>query len=256
MDLTDQRYAYRCIPLSIANASGWEIILPCSFSATWTGGDLKSDIQIRALEHPAEVERRVISHFGHGVLTFHTGYLFRTSPGWATWCRGAPNTIKHGIAPLDGLVETDWLSFPFTMNWRFTRPGTVRFAKGEAFCFVTPVPHAVYDAIEPVIKSLDNDPELKLAFENWSASRTQFNTSLARREPRDRQARLAAPLCAGVEVRRARLPNSICPDGGSKRRKLEGLANPEREDGAVNCHPSGRPSPRSIARDEIPLRGG
>ena len=28
MELTDQRYAYRCIPLSIANASGWEVVLP------------------------------------------------------------------------------------------------------------------------------------------------------------------------------------------------------------------------------------
>ena len=52
MNLTDQRYAYRCIPLSIANASGWELVLPCSFSASWTGGDQKSDIQIRPLgEH-------------------------------------------------------------------------------------------------------------------------------------------------------------------------------------------------------------
>ena len=100
---------------------------PCSFSATWTGGNLTSDIQIRPLGDPARVDSRVVSHFGHGVLTFHTGYLFRTSPGWALWCRGAPNTVKHGIVPLDGLVETDWLPFPFTMNWRFTRPGTVRF---------------------------------------------------------------------------------------------------------------------------------
>jgi hypothetical protein len=38
MDDTNQRFAYRCIPLSIANASGWEIVLPFSFSAVWNGG--------------------------------------------------------------------------------------------------------------------------------------------------------------------------------------------------------------------------
>jgi hypothetical protein len=183
MDLTDQRYAYRCIPLSIANASGWEIILPCSFSATWGGGKLTSDIQIRPIGDAAPVARRVVSHFGHGVLTFHTGYLFRTSPGWALWCRGAPNTVKHGIAPLDGLVETDWLPFPFTMNWRFTRPGTVRFHAGEAFCFITPLPHTLYDAIEPAVRNLADDPEMRAAYEQWSASRTDFNSSLARLEP-------------------------------------------------------------------------
>jgi hypothetical protein len=183
MDMTDQRYAYRCIPLSIANASGWEIILPGSFSATWTGGNLTSDIQIRPLAGSVPITDRVVSHFGHGVLTFHTGYLFRTSPGWALWCRGAPNSIKHGIVPLDGLVETDWLPFPFTMNWRFTRPGTVRFDEGEAFCFITPLPHAVYDGIEPEIRTLADAPELQSAYENWSASRTDFNASLARRDP-------------------------------------------------------------------------
>jgi Family of unknown function (DUF6065) len=183
MDLTDQRYAYRCIPLSIANASGWEITLPCSFSATWGGGNLAADIQIRPLGDEAAVARRVMSHFGHGVLTFHTGYLFRTSPGWALWCRGAPNTVKHGIVPLDGLVETDWLPFPFTMNWRFTRPGTVRFTAGEVFCFVTPVPHTLYEAIEPKMKNLADDPRMKAAYEEWSASRTDFNASLARQEP-------------------------------------------------------------------------
>ncbi|MEA9787719.1 DUF6065 family protein [Xanthomonas campestris pv. raphani] len=26
MDATDQRYAYRCLPLAIANAHGWELL--------------------------------------------------------------------------------------------------------------------------------------------------------------------------------------------------------------------------------------
>jgi hypothetical protein len=52
------------------------------------------------------------------VLSFHPGYLFRTDPEWAVWCRGAPNSHKDGIVALDGLIETDWLPFFFTMNWR------------------------------------------------------------------------------------------------------------------------------------------
>ncbi|NDG04180.1 MAG: hypothetical protein EB121_02330 [Alphaproteobacteria bacterium] len=45
--------------------------------------------------------------------------------------RGAPNSAKHGIAPLDGLIETDWLPFGFTMNWRFTAPGQVTFERDD-----------------------------------------------------------------------------------------------------------------------------
>jgi hypothetical protein len=180
MDLTNERYAYRCIPLSIANASGWEISLPFGFEAAWYGGDDMNTIQFRASD--VRVKHHVTSHFGHGVITFHTGWLFRTSPGWACWARGAPNTVKHGIVPLDGLVETDWLPFPFTMNWKFTQPGVVRFEAGEPFCFVTLAPHGLIDAVQPRIATLDDDPKLKAAYDEWSTSRADFGARLAKRE--------------------------------------------------------------------------
>lgn len=184
MDRTDARYAYRCVPLSVANASGWEILTPVSFSATWFGGDLRDDILITPLGDPAKVGRTVMSHFGHGVLTFHTGYLFRTSPGWALWCRGAPNTSKSRIVPLEGLVETDWLPFSFTMNWRFTRVGTVRFEAGEPFCFITLVPHARLDSVRPRLRDLGDEPRLAADHRAWAQSRTSFNADLSSCDPR------------------------------------------------------------------------
>src|SRR5262245_45441432 len=72
MDETTDHYAYRCIPLSIANASGWELALPFAFSAAWHGGVNQGDIQI--VSHDPRAHHFVTSHFGHGVLTFHTGW--------------------------------------------------------------------------------------------------------------------------------------------------------------------------------------
>jgi len=183
MDETPDRFAYRCTPLSIANASGWEILSPCSFQAFWNGGARPQDIAIASEENPATLSRLVVSHFGSGVLTFHTGYLFRTPPGWAVWARGTPNTVEDGIVPLDGLVETDWLPFTFTMNWRFTRRKTIRFEKGEPFCFVTLFPHGMIDEVAPRLADLADDPPLKAEHEAWSAGRAAFNEGLAKREP-------------------------------------------------------------------------
>ncbi|HWA59979.1 MAG TPA: DUF6065 family protein [Caulobacteraceae bacterium] len=180
MDQTPEHFAYRCIPLSIANASGWELILPFSFEAAWYGGQGMDTIQFRSGDH--RVQHMVTSHFGSGVITFHTGWLFKTPPGWAVWVRGAPNTGKDGIVALDGLVETDWLPFPFTMNWRFLKPGVVRFEAGEPFAFITLVPHAQLDAVQPEVRSLDTDPELKKAFGEWAASRADFSARLKARE--------------------------------------------------------------------------
>ncbi len=179
MDETDQRFAYRCIPLSMANSSGWEILLPFPVAAAWNGGPRKEDLTV----HAPKGEHLVSSHFGHGVLTFHTGWLFRTSPGWALWCRGAPNHLHDGIVPLEGLVETDWLPFSFTMNWRFTAPGAVRFEPGEAVCFITLSPHAVLDAVAPRLRSLNQEPVLKAAHDAWGASRASFNERLERCDP-------------------------------------------------------------------------
>ena len=182
MDATYERFAHRCIPLSIANASGWELLCPAAFEAWWHGGISQQDISFTTNGDP-RVGSFVTSHFGHGVLTFNTGYVFRTSPGWALWARGAPNAVKDRIVPLEGLVETDWLPFSFTMNWRFTRTGRVRFEKGEPFCFITPVPHAMLDSIEPVVRNLSDDPELASAYKSWSDSRVEFNARLMPGEP-------------------------------------------------------------------------
>jgi len=182
MEATQDRFAFRCTPLTIANASGWELLSPVSFQAFWDGGPGLEAITIASDEDPARVARFVVSHFGAGVLTFHTGHLFRTPPGWALWCRGSPNTVKDAIVPLDGLVETDWLPFTFTMNWRFTRRRTVRFARGEPFCFVSLFPHGAVDAVAPVLADIAEAPELKAAHDAWARERASFNERLWQRE--------------------------------------------------------------------------
>ena len=181
MDETTQRFAYRCTPLSIANASGWEILTPCAFSATWNGDPAPDGVTLLSSDN--EHVRFARPHFGEGIITFEPGYLFRTNPGWAVWARGAPNMVKDGIVPLDGLVETDWLPMPFTMNWRFTRPGTIQFQAGEPFCFITLVPHAQLDDVTPRLASLDDDPDLKAANKEWRQSRATFLARLEAREP-------------------------------------------------------------------------
>lgn len=183
MERFDDRHPYRCLPLSMANCTGWEILCPVGFEAEWNGGKLQEDIVLRPdIQHP-DFHEFAKSHFSHGVLTFHTGYMFRTPPGWSMWCGGPPNHIKDGIQPLVGLVETDWLPFPFTMNWHFTRPGVVRFQKGEPFCFITLVEDKKLEEFDLVVRPLENDEELHGQYQAWAKQRTQFNDRLFRRDP-------------------------------------------------------------------------
>ena len=184
MDATSDHYAYRCLPLSMANTSGWEITSPLDFEVTWNGNQDLDAITARApTVDPNALRALITSHFGHGILTFHTGWLFRTSPGWGLWVRGAPNDAKDGIHALDGMVETDWLPFPFTMNWRFTRPCTVRFQRGDPFCFITLCPHTLLDYVAPKRANIDDDPKLKADYVEWGKSRAEFNKLLREGDP-------------------------------------------------------------------------
>jgi hypothetical protein len=171
MDETLQHFAYRCLPLNIANAHGWEILCPETIFATWNGGRKLSDITVM----PASAAKDVLSHFGHGILTFRVHAIFRTEPGYDLQVQGPINRPKDAISPLTGIIETDWSPYTFTMNWQFTRSNaTVEFAKGEPICHVFPIQRGLLETVEPRLHLLSDDPELKRQRDAWRAERDRF----------------------------------------------------------------------------------
>lgn len=182
MEAVAAKHAYRCLPMTIANTHGWEILSPCDLAVDWTGGPERADLTVRILDGRRVSERFAHSNFSQGIVTFHTGYLFRTPPGWDLMATGPLNNPKKGIAPLSGIMETDWLPYPFTMNWMMTELGSVVFERGEPFCVVYPVPKQALLNFEPVIQSLDDDPALKADYELFRQSRETFFNRLAQRD--------------------------------------------------------------------------
>ncbi len=205
MDASPQRFAYRCLPLAIANQAGWFLHSPATFSAIWDGG-LYGDavrIEFEAPGYPppanpwaisidsttitkiaAARDERVSSHFGVGTITFSLSFLFRTPPGINLWVKGPTNCLKDGIQALEGIVETDWLPATFTMNWKFTRPNhRVRFEKGEPICMIVPVPRGLAESLTPVRLPLTSDPALQKAHDDWLKARAEFIQKLAHRDP-------------------------------------------------------------------------
>jgi hypothetical protein len=164
MNETIQRNANRCLPLLVANEAGWLLLNERPFTATWSGGETIYDLEIEY--EGAKPELPAVSNFGHGILTFPIPYLFRTPPGWDLLVRGPTNLPRDGVAPLDGLVETDWALATFTMNWKFTRPGPVTFEEGAPFSMVVPQPRHGLAEFEPEIRSAEEDRDVA---RGWSA---------------------------------------------------------------------------------------
>jgi hypothetical protein len=127
-----------------------------------------------------------VSLFGSGIITFHVEGLFKTPPGWGLMVTGPANVCKDGVAPLSGLVETDWSPYTFTMNWKITRPDhSVRFEENEPFCQIMPVPYASVEDFEPRFATLAENPDLEQQFDSWSVSRLAFHREMERDPPKD-----------------------------------------------------------------------
>lgn len=182
MDATPERFAYRCLPLTIANAHGWEVLNPVAFTATWTGGARPADVVIEPDTGTARCTG--LGHFGSAVLTFEMDFLLRSAPGWNLLAMGPINRPKDGIQPLTGIIETDWSPYTFTMNWLFTRPNMpVRFEAGEPIAHLLPIPRGTIDAVEPEFRVLNDDPALNEAYGTWRDSRAAFIEGLEARDP-------------------------------------------------------------------------
>ncbi len=178
MDATPESFAYRCLPLTVANSHGWELLNPCGFEAVWDGDRSPRGVSIR-FDAGADAARGAVSLFGQGIITFHVEAIVRTPPGWNLWIGGSPNRPKDAIAPLTGIIETDWSPFTFTMNWQFTRSNQpIRFDAMEPFGFLFPLQRGAVDAFDPVFAPLASDPATAARFAAWRDARDTFQARM------------------------------------------------------------------------------
>ncbi|MBL8746647.1 MAG: hypothetical protein JNK58_09870 [Phycisphaerae bacterium] len=176
MNETPARFAYRCLPLVMANQAGWIVRCPVGFRVRWNGSDAPHGSMDFAFDESAERwSGWISSHFGSGVLTFSLPWLFRTPRPMLLRVSGAPNWWKIGAAALEGLVETFWSPYTFTMNWKLTQPGAcVSFAKGEPICFLQPVDVGLAESLEPRFRAIAENAELKGELEAWTRARREL----------------------------------------------------------------------------------
>ena len=105
------------------------------------------------------------SQFGEGIITWNTPFLFRTKPeGSRLLVCGPPNYFKRNAHPLTALIESDWISMSFTMNWKIMVPNQpVRFEQGEPLFQAIPLVSNICADLETAdvsYQKLTDNPEL------------------------------------------------------------------------------------------------
>ncbi|HVY62608.1 MAG TPA: DUF6065 family protein, partial [Planctomycetota bacterium] len=170
------RFAYRCLPLTIANQVGWWIRNPVGFTATWSGSLDPHSVEFAFDAAPDVWKVYINNHFGSGIITWNPPFLVRTKPaGSRLLVTGAPNYFKDNVQALTGLIESDWMSMSFTMNWKILRAGEpVRFDRDEPIFQAIPLarnPCADIEGARVVYRRIDDDPEIARSYKEWAASR-------------------------------------------------------------------------------------
>jgi hypothetical protein len=184
MDATPQRHAYRCLPLTIMNQTGWWIKNPVGFTATWSGRNRPGDIDFRFDTSSQLWARWINSQFGEGIITWNAPFLFRTKPeGSRLLICGPVNYFKAYVHPLTALIESDWISMSFTMNWKMMVPHQpVRFEFGEPLFQAIPLACNVCADLEDAsvsFQKLSDNPELLRAYLEWDQGRRRFHEQKA-----------------------------------------------------------------------------
>ena len=168
-DWMDGTNAYRCLPLNIASQYGWAVHSPIDFTAEWDGGMGNDSIKVYPENNPY-----ITSHFGYGILTIKVDFIITTDDNVSVYVKGISNYNKPNIFPLEGIVETDWLPFTFTMNYRFHTPGPVSFTKDEPLFMFFPIDRTFIEEFELTSDLIDNDKELKDNYKKYSMSRNEI----------------------------------------------------------------------------------
>jgi hypothetical protein len=171
MNESREKFAYKCLPLTVANQYGYAVLCPADFTLDWWGGKEEKDVDFQVISEEEYFKEHLHSYFGGGTFTIHLDFLIKTPEGFSTYIRGVPNETKQGLKPLDGIVETDWLSYTFTYNFLLTEPGSYSFKKGEPLFVFFPIERGTVENFELKESRVEEDPELFRDFEDYHNKR-------------------------------------------------------------------------------------
>jgi len=159
-------HAYRCVPMSIANTFGWDVILPETVTLEWNGGIGQHDVKVLkgTCFNP---------HFGSGTVTMQGSYTWETEEGMQLMVMPVPNQDQWDLVSLSAIIETDRLMYPWFLTCQLTRPGTFTFRQGMKLARVIPI--RVEDVVNANI-TIENEPEDFREYRLWQTqSRNEFN---------------------------------------------------------------------------------
>lgn len=119
MELTHERHAYSCFPVTLTNSLGFGLSFPEDIVFVWDGqSDARAEhVKILSGHKYAYTER------ANATISFKTGLTFRTEENVSMLGMPTPNLFIDGAQPFTTAISTSWFGGEFPVAWRITKPG-------------------------------------------------------------------------------------------------------------------------------------
>jgi hypothetical protein len=172
MDATYNKHAYQCLPMTYANVYGWELQLPQTVVVKWSGGNVPPEIlEGQTLGNWTVAHSSII-----GMVSFSTGYAFRTDDGYEISIGGSPNYFVDGAEPLSAIIPSSWWPDEFQMNWKINKiDEKVVFEAGMPIMFFTVFDSSVMNNVTIETASLWDDSKLVDSRSKYGAMKSKNN---------------------------------------------------------------------------------
>lgn len=162
MDETQARHAYQCLPVTLANTRGWELLLPQEVVVQWDGeASIPEVLAGGSIAYFGEdaYARDLVEQSIVGTVSFSSDWAIQTPEGYGVLVSGAPNYFVDGAVPHTALVP-GWWPDPVNMNWRITKKcEPVVFPKGMPYMFFQIVRPNLLSEVDFTVLNAWDDPE-------------------------------------------------------------------------------------------------
>jgi len=138
MDITFDRHAYQCFPVSLSNRIGWGVSYPEDIAFVWDGVNDSTADHVKILSG----EKYLHTGRGNRTISFNTDLTFYLESGedWSILTMPAPNYFIRGAQCITTVISPTALQGEIPIAWMITEPNVeITIPAGTPIASLVPI---------------------------------------------------------------------------------------------------------------------
>ena len=175
MDVTPEKHAYRCFPVTQANMVGWNLSCSQDIKFIWNG------INDTSSENVTILEGQEFTYTGRGqsTVSIHTGLTFRSEQNISMFTINPVNYFNEDFETMSSLISTSWLDtgFPLAIKARAANK-EITIKAGTPIATIVPISLTAMDNTSiQIFDYSDPDRKREMAHRSYGEAAQVINKS-------------------------------------------------------------------------------